>query len=222
MCSVSAAVMGLTALQGYGQYQTQKAEYRAQAQAYDAQAKAADQNARIAERQREQIADQYAQRQQALNDKRRLVLGQQAASAGASGLTGTGSVLDAGGAAIDQWRKDSMNLLGNQRNDTLNAYTTQVNYENQANAARASAANTRSQAKAAGIGTILGTAAAMYGAYKTYGSPFQSASKTAETTMPWQTGVTGSLYGGKVGYGMPKLGSNKTYEWDTLRKKFGV
>ena len=170
MCSVTAAMIGLTALQGFSQYSSQRAQYKAQAQAYDAQAKAAQQNARIQERQREQVADQYALRQKQLDDKRRLILGQQAASAGASGLDGVGSALDAGAAAIDQWRSDSMNLLGNQRRDTLSVYQNQVNYENQANAARTAASNIRSQARAAAFATILGTAASMYGAYKTYGN----------------------------------------------------
>lgn len=202
MCSISAAMIGLTALQGYGQYQSTRQQYRAQAAAYDAQAQAAEQNAKIADRQRDQVADQYAQRQQQLNDKRRLILGQQAASAGASGLMGTGSVLDANAAAIGQWRDDSMNLLSNQRNDSLSAWANQVNYMNQASQARAAAANTRAQAKAAKTATILGTAASMYGAYKTYGNPFQSSAKSAGT-MTARTGFSGDLMSGTLKYDTP-------------------
>ena len=143
MCSVMGAMIGLQLIQGINQNRQIKQQTTAQVSAYNAQAQAADQNARIMDRQREQIAENYAQQQEKLDSKRRLILGQQAASAGASGLDSIGSVLDANSAAISEYRKDSMNLLGNQRNDTLDAYINQVNYENQASAARASAANAK-------------------------------------------------------------------------------
>lgn len=204
MCSLSAAMIGLTAAQGYGQYKTQSNQYKAQAMAYDAQAQAAEQNARIADRQREQVADNYAQEQKKLDDRRRLVLGQQAASAGASGLTGGGSVLDAGASAIDAWRQDSMNLLADQRNDAWSAWANQVNYINQGREARVAAANTRSQAKAAKLGTILGTAMSMYGAYKTYGNPFSSGTGETAGSLAGKmnNGFTGSL-GKNLGYDTP-------------------
>lgn len=145
MCSVMGAMMGLQLISGINQNRQIKQQTAAQVSAYNAQAQAADQNARIMDRQREQIAENYAQQQEKLNSKRKLILGQQAASAGASGLDNIGSVLDANSAAISEYRQDSMNLLGNQRNDTLDAYINQVNYENQANAARASAANAKAQ-----------------------------------------------------------------------------
>ena len=100
---------------------------KAQSAYYNAQADAAEQNARIADKQREQISDQYLQKQQ-LDARRRLVIGQHAAEAGASGLTSSGSVQDMDASAIDEWRNSSMNLLGNQRNDTKSAYINQVNY----------------------------------------------------------------------------------------------
>lgn len=68
-----------------------------------------------------------------------------------------------------------MNLLGNQRNDTKNAYINQVNYLNQAKQADAAAYNTRQQAKAARISSLLNTAISMYGVSKTFGG---TASKT--------------------------------------------
>ncbi len=205
MCGVSAALMGLTALQGYGQYRTQQSQYKAQAAAYDAQAQAAEQNARIADRQREQVADNYAQQQKRLDDRKRLILGQQAASAGASGLTGGGSVLDAGTAAIDQYRQDSMDLLSNQRNDALTAWANQVNYINQGRQARAAAANTRSQSKKAGLSTLINTAIGMYGIYNTYGNPFssgKSASAGGNLMDKMNSGFTGTV-GGSLGYTTP-------------------
>lgn len=204
MCGVSGALMGLTALSGYNDYRTQQAQYKAQAAAYDAQAQAAEQNARIADRQREQVADNYAAQQKQLDDKRRIVLGQQAAAAGAAGLTGGGSVLDAGSAAIDQYRTDSKNLLWNQRNDSLSAWANQVNYINQGRQARAAAANTRSQAKAARLSSLIGTAVNMYGVYSTYGNPFTSGASSAGPGMQLTSGATGSLEAGNLGYTMPQ------------------
>ena len=162
MCTTAIA-LGLTALQGYTQYRAADAQADAQIAYYNAQADAAEQNARIQERRGEQIADQYLQQQQKLDDRRRLIRGQQAASAGASGLAASGSVLDVMGSSEDAYRQDSLNLLSNQRNDTWSNYVNVVNYQNQANAFRASAENAEQQGKANKFNTILGTAASMYG-----------------------------------------------------------
>lgn len=162
MCTTAIA-LGLTALQGYTQYRAVDAQADAQMAYYNAQADAAEQNARIQERKGEQIADQYLQQQQKLDDRRRLIRGQQAAAAGASGLAAGGSVLDVMGSSEDAYRQDSLNLLSNQRNDTWSNYVNVVNYQNQANAFRASAANAEQQGKANKFNTILGTAASMYG-----------------------------------------------------------
>ena len=162
MCTTAMA-LGLTALQGYTQYRAADAQADAQMAYYNAQADAAEQNARIQERKGEQIADQYLQQQQKLDDRRRLIRGQQAASAGASGLAAGGSVLDVMGSSEDAYRQDSLNLLSNQRNDTWSNYVNVVNYQNQANAFRASAENAEQQGKANKFNTILGTAASMYG-----------------------------------------------------------
>lgn len=162
MCTTAIA-LGLTALQGYTQYRAADAQADAQMAYYNAQADAAEQNARIQERRGEQIADQYLQQQQKLDDRRRLIRGQQAAAAGASGLAAGGSVLDVMGSSEDAYRQDSLNLLSNQRNDTWSNYVNVVNYQNQANAFRASAENAEQQGKANKFNTILGTAASMYG-----------------------------------------------------------
>lgn len=162
MCTTAIA-LGLTALQGYTQYRAADAQADAQMAYYNAQADAAEQNARIQERKGEQIADQYLQQQQKLDDRRRLIRGQQAAAAGASGLAAGGSVLDVMGSSEDAYRQDSLNLLSNQRNDTWSNYVNVVNYQNQANAFRASAENAEQQGKANKFNTILGTATSMFG-----------------------------------------------------------
>lgn len=175
MCSVSAALIGLTAAQGITSMASAHQQAKAQSAYYNSQAEAAEQNARIADKQREQISDKYLQKQQQLDARRRLVIGQHAAEAGASGLTSSGSVQDMDAATIDEWRNSSMNLLGNQRNDTKSAYINQVNYINQANNARAAAYNARQQGKQAMFGTLLSTAASIYGVAKTYGGTKTSA-----------------------------------------------
>ena len=96
--------MGLAALQGFAQHRQIRQETKAQTMMYRQQAEAAEENAKIADRQREQVADRYAQEQMRLDARRRLVMGQNAASAGASGLDGAGSVLGMDAATIGAWR----------------------------------------------------------------------------------------------------------------------
>lgn len=175
MCSLALALTGLTTgLQMAGQYQqsrAQAASLEAQSQAAKAQADAAYQNAKIQSRQSEQMAEQYAQQQRSLDARRKLVIGQQTAQAGASGIAGgVGSSLDMYNATMDAYNEDSINLLNNQRNSMYSNYVQEVNLRNQGNAYTAQSANYKAQASAAKsagnvamIGTLLGGAASMYG-----------------------------------------------------------
>lgn len=157
---VVATLIGLqTGLNMYGQHQQAKQ----QEAMYQAQAEAAQQNAAIVSKQREQQAEAYAQQQSKLNDKIKLARGQALASAGASGLTADGSVLDVVGSMEDEYKKDSINLLQNQRNDSWSAYVNEVNYRNQANAYNAAAKNVKTAARRNMLGTLIGGAASIYG-----------------------------------------------------------
>lgn len=157
---VVASLIGLQAgMQMYGQYQAGKQ----QEAMYNAQAEAAQQNASIVSKQREQQAEAYAQQQSRLNDKLKIARGQAIASAGASGISNTGSVTDALGSMEDAHQKDSMTLLQNQRNDNWSAYVKEVNFRNQANAYNAAAHNARTAAKQQMLGTLIGGAASIYG-----------------------------------------------------------
>ena len=138
-------------------------EYKSQQRAYEAQEQAARQNAAIVEAQRSQQADAYAQKQAQLNDRMRLVRGQAAAAAGASGFTAEGSVNDILDSSYDAYKKDSLNLLTQQRNDSWSQYVNQVNYLNQANAYDTAARNVRKQGHQKIFGTLLGAAATAYG-----------------------------------------------------------
>lgn len=209
MCSVTAALIGLS---GASQIAATRQQTKAQVAAYNAQTEAANQNARIADKQREQLSDKYLEEQKQLDNRRRLAIGQHAAEAGASGFTNTGSVQDMDASTIDQWRSDSMNLLGNQRNDTKSAYINQVNYINQANAAKASAQNAKAQGRAAMFGTILSTAASMYGSIKNAGSAGTGGSSGTTITSP---GV--DLYGGNASLATKGWTQNKGYTWGTLK-----
>lgn len=166
MCSITLALAGLTTgLQMAGQYQQSRAQaaaYEAQAQAANQQAEAARvqaeyqrqnaeaqyQNARIQSRKGEQIAEQYAEQQRQLDEKRRLIAGQNAAQAGASGIAGgLGSSLDIYNAGLEAWEQDSLSLLNNQRNTMYDNYVKEVNLRNAGNSMVAQAANTDIQAR---------------------------------------------------------------------------
>lgn len=205
MCSVTAALIGLS---GASQIAATRQQTKAQVAAYTAQAEAANQNARIADKQREQLSDKYLEEQKQLDNRRRLAIGQHAAEAGASGFTNTGSVQDMDASTIDQWRSDSMNLLGNQRNDTKSAYINQVNYINQANAAKASAQNAKAQGRAAMFGTILSTAASMYGSIKNASSAGTSGSSGTQITSPGT-----DLYGGRASLSTGTWTQNNPYKF---------
>lgn len=191
MCSV---LSGLTALGGIMNYQQQQAQAEAQARTYEAQAEAADQNARIEGRRQEQIADKYARESENLRQRQRIIAGQQRAQAGSAGLGMAGSVMDILGAGNDAYNQDKMTLLYNQRNDNYNSRVTQSNYLNQAASYRSAADNTRSVAKTAGIATILGTAASIYGmgGFGGGGAGSAGGNVAKSTTAPVGTNTTAS------------------------------
>lgn len=184
MCSITGAMLGMNILQGVNQYRSQRAQANATIQMYNAQADAASQNAKIAGRQREQVAESYLQKQMSLDAKKRMILGQHLASAGASGLGNGGSVLDMNSSVVDEYNNDSLNLLSNQRNDAWGAWTNEANYINQANGARASAANIRAQSKMAGLATILGTATSLIGGWNTYKGAKKALNTVSGNPMP--------------------------------------
>ena len=93
-----------------------------------------------------------------------------------------------------------MNLLGNQRHDSKSAYINQVNYINQANNARAAAYNARQQGKQAMFGTLLSTAASIYGVAKTYGGTKTSAPP-----------ASGGLHHQAAMSGMPETMTDQVY-----------
>ena len=179
MCSVA---VGLMALKGYMDYQQVSAEGKAQEASYKAQARNAEVNAEYERRRQEQIADKYAQDQMRLDDKRKLAQGQMVASAGASGMTMTGSGLDILASSEGAWMQDSRNLLQNQRYDNEASRAQETNYVNAANSYRAAAYNTRQATRQKKLGTILGTASSIYGAYS---DGLVGGGSTKETAGDW-------------------------------------
>jgi len=223
MCSLALALTGITTgLSAYGQYQ----QSRAQAAAYEAQAEAAYQNAKIQNKKSELLADQYAQKQRELDDRRRLVTGQQIAAAGASGISSNvGSPLDVYTASMDAWGQDTVNLLTNQRNDQWSNYVNEVNYRNQGNAAMANAKAAKQAGTIGAIGTLLGGAASMYGMKG--GSSAASAEPTAYYSGPG-VGSAGYLTGnaainaGKKAFGSTLKMGSRMPAWTNSYNYYGV
>lgn len=162
MCSLT---VGLAAFQAMNNYMGARAEGKAQEAMYKQQARTAEMNAEAERRKQEQIADKYAQDQMMLDDKRRMVRGQIAASAGASGMTTAGSGLDILSASEAAWQRDSMNLLQNQRYDNEASRAAETNYTQASINAMSAAANAKRASRQKQIGSILGGAASIYGAY---------------------------------------------------------
>lgn len=209
MCSLTLALTGLTTgLQMAGQYQ----QSRAQAAAYNAQAQAAEQNAKIQERQGELIAEQYGQKQRELDNRRRLVRGQQAAAAGASGIAGgVGSALDMYMATNDAWLEDSVNLLEGQRESVYDNYIRVGNYKNQAASYRAQASAAKDAGNWGMVGTLLSGAASMYGMKGAGSAPTgteTAATATAQT--PTAAGyvarASDAAFGNLAGYTAKSVG----------------
>ena len=190
MCSISLALMGITTgMQMAGQYQ----QSRAQAAAYTAQAEAAEQNARIQNRKSEQIAENAVQEQRKLDNRMRLVAGQQNAQAGASGLVGgMGSALDVYNASMEAWQEDSQNALWNQRNNTYNSYVQEVNFRNQGNAYRAQASAAKQAGNMAMASTLLGAASSFAGSAG--GGAKASADAGGTAQMPTAAGYQAIAY----------------------------
>jgi len=223
MCTLALALTGLsTGLSAYGQYQQGKA----QAAAYEAQAEAAYQNAKIQNKKSELMADQYAQKQRELDDRRRLVTGQQIAAAGASGISSNvGSPLDVYTASMDAWGQDTVNLLTNQRNDQWSNYVNEVNYRNQGNAAMANAKAAKQAGTIGAFTTLLSGAASMYGMKG--GSSAASAEPTAYYSGPG-VGSAGYLTGnaainaGKKAFGSTLKMGSRMPAWTSSYNYYGV
>ncbi len=177
MCSITAGLMGASALLGY-QQQVKQAE--SQADAYRAQAAANEQNARIEGRKQEQIADNYAQEAKNLRSRQRLAEGAQRAQAGAAGVNFSGSQMDLLSSGLEAYGADQANLLSNQRNDNYNSRVTQTNYLNAASQNRAAADNVVSSAKGSLIPTLLSTAVSIAGLQGNTAS--STVANTASTT----------------------------------------
>lgn len=129
---------------------------------YNNQAAVAEQNARISAAKQNQINSQYLQEKQRLDDKMRLVAGQNRAAAGASGLAMSGSPLQALAASYDAYNQDVTTWNTNKNNAIWNEKVNEVNYLNQANAARSAASNIKSQVPSSMLATLIGGASSMY------------------------------------------------------------
>lgn len=164
MCNPIALMAGQMVTQLWGQHQQTKA----QTAMYNAQAQAAEANARISDRKQQDIANQALQERDKMDNKMRLVAGQNTAEAGATGLSMSGTPLQLMASSYDEYNKDINNWETNKNNSIYNEYLNGVNYRNEASSARAAASNAKTQGRLQMLSTILSTASSMYGLKQQY------------------------------------------------------
>ena len=164
MCNPIALMAGQLVTTLWGQHQQTKA----QTAMYNAQAQAAEANARISDRKQQDIANQALQERDKMDNKMRLIAGQNTAEAGATGLSMSGTPLQLMASSYDEYNKDINNWETNKNNSIYNEYLNGVNYRNEANSARAAASNAKTQGRLQMLGTILSGASSMYGLKQQY------------------------------------------------------
>ena len=164
MCNPIALMAGQMVTQLWGQHQQTKA----QTAMYNAQAQAAEANARISDRRQQDIANQALQARDKMDNKMRLIAGQNTAEAGATGLSMSGTPLQLMASSYDEYNKDINNWETSKNNSIYNEYLNGVNYRHEANRARAAAANAKTQGRMQMLGTILSGASSMYGLKQQY------------------------------------------------------
>lgn len=164
MCNPIALMAGQLVTTLWGQHQQAKA----QTAMYNAQAQAAEANARISDRRQQDIANQALQERDKMDNKMRLIAGQNTAEAGATGLSMNGTPLQLISSSYDEYNKDINNWETSKNNSIYNEYLNGVNYRNEASSARAAAANAKTQGRMQMLGTILSGASSMYGLKQQY------------------------------------------------------
>ena len=164
MCNPIALMAGQLVTTLWGQHQQTKA----QTAMYNAQAQAAEANARISDRRQQDIANQALQERDKMDNKMRLIAGQNTAEAGATGVSMNGTPLQLISSSYDEYNKDINNWETSKNNSIYNEYLNGVNYRNEANSARAAAANAKTQGRMQMLGTILSGASSMYGLKQQY------------------------------------------------------
>ena len=162
MCNPIALMAGQLVTTLWGQHQQTKA----QTAMYNAQAQAAEANARISDRKQQDIANQALQERDKMDDKMRLIAGQNTAEAGATGLSMSGTPLQLMASSYDEYNKDINNWETNKNNSIYNEYLNGVNYRNEAS--RAAASNAKTQGRLQMLGTILSGASSIYGMKQQY------------------------------------------------------
>lgn len=164
MCNPIALMAGQLVTTLWGQHQQTKA----QTAMYNAQAQAAEANARISDRKQQDIANQALQERDKMDNKMRLIAGQNTAEAGATGLSMSGTPLQLMASSYDEYNKDINNWETSKNNSIYNEYLNGVNYRNEANSARVAAANAKRQGRMQMLGTILSGASSIYGMKQQY------------------------------------------------------
>lgn len=151
MCTVALTIA--SALGSIWQGYTQK-------QAADAQAQAMEINAKIADQQAHDAVVRGGLEEQKMRRQLRLMLGQQTANVGASGvLADNGSALDARLSSVDAMERDIDINEANAQRERWGHQVEAVNYRNQASAAKASGRNAMTAGIFGAGSTMLGLVA---------------------------------------------------------------
>ena len=159
---MGAAMPILMGIQTIGKLAGANADYHRTKDMLKAQQQAAEQNAAIEGIKASQVADNYAAKQKQADDQMRLVRGQIAAAAGASGLNNTGSATDALTATEEAYLEDSKNILRNQRNATWGYMVNQANYLNESKNYDAMIKQAKQQRNMSYFNTLIGAASQAY------------------------------------------------------------
>ena len=159
---MGAAMPIMLGLQTFGKLAAANQDYHRTKDMLKAQQQAANQNAAIEGIKASQVAENYAQKQKQADAQMKLVKGQIAASAGASGMANTGSAADALAATEEAYIEDSKNILQNQRNATWGYMVNQANYQNEAKNYDAMIKQAKQQRNMSYFNTLIGTAMQAY------------------------------------------------------------
>ena len=159
---MGAAMPILMGIQTIGKLAGANADYHRTKEMLKAQQQAAEQNAKIEGIKASQVAENFAAKQKQADDQMRLVRGQIAAAAGASGLANTGSATDALTATEEAYLEDSKNILRNQRNATWGYMVNQANYLNESKNYDAMIAQAKRQRNMSYFNTLIGAASQAY------------------------------------------------------------
>lgn len=154
----------LAGVQALSQYQGSRQE----ASSYQAQARAAEQNVRLIDAQRQQENLSTLQQKEKVSSRSRILAGEGAASAGASGIVSTTGSALTGQQAIESGRSEDIRTLN--YNQIMRDYSLRVEQAQLQDQARSYQLAAKQTKKLGALNTILGLGTTLYGLYGPQGT----------------------------------------------------